>query len=291
VTVADARAIRRPIHVLGFARSGTTMLARTFRAHPEISFMTEPRTVWSIGHAYRQDDELGADDASERIARRIDRRFAAMMRERGGTRFAEKTPSNCLRVPFVHAIYPDGRFVHIVRDGRDAVRSLLLAETRTPPAGRLRQRLRETPASDWPAQVPTLLRTVWRTRVLRKPASFWGPKPRGWKQWLDLPAHERAAHQWRACVEKALADGRALPAESYMEVRYEAFVADPVEWCRRIFAFVDLPFAPEVEQHVREHVRGPRTRASGEGLGAERERAIEEIMRPTLASLGYLGAG
>lgn len=280
------RRIRRPIHVLGFARSGTTMLARMFRAHPEISFMTEPRTVWSMGHAYRQDDRLRAEDASPRIARRIDRRFAAMMQERGGSRFAEKTPSNCLRVPFVHAIYPDGRFVHIVRDGRDVVRSLLLAESRPPAQGRLWQRLRETPPGDWPAQLPILARTVWRTRVLGRPATFWGPKPHGWKQWLDLPAHERAAHQWRACVEQALADGRALPAELYLELRYEQFVADPLAWTRRIFAFVELPPSPEVEAHVKEQVRGPRTASDG-GLGPERERAIEKIMRPTLESLGY----
>jgi hypothetical protein len=38
---------------------------------------------------------------------------------------AERTPWHVLHLPLIAEVYPDARFVHIVRDGRDAVRSLV----------------------------------------------------------------------------------------------------------------------------------------------------------------------
>jgi hypothetical protein len=39
--------------------------------------------------------------------------------------FVEKSPSNTLRLPLITSVYPDAWFISVVRDGRDAVRSLM----------------------------------------------------------------------------------------------------------------------------------------------------------------------
>jgi hypothetical protein len=281
--------VRRPIILLGFARSGTTMLNRVLRAHPDVAVMIEPRTIWMTGHAYRGHDALAASDLTPRIARRIDRRFAAFLEESGRTRFAEKTPSNCLRVGFVHALYPDCRMVHIVRDGRAVVRSLLQVAARsTPRTRRLKLRLRETPVRDLAAQVPLAFQQIVRTRLLGQPARFWGPRPPGWKELLALPPHLRAARQWRTCVEAALRDGRALPAENYLELRYEEFVRDPATWTRRILDFVELSPAPEAlgwAQDRTDSTRGAQWKGT---LTADQEREVEQEQAPLLERLGYL---
>ena len=38
---------------------------------------------------------------------------------------AERTPLHVFHLPLIAEVYPDARFVHIIRDGRDAVRSLV----------------------------------------------------------------------------------------------------------------------------------------------------------------------
>ncbi len=41
------------------------------------------------------------------------------------TRFADKTPRNVLHIDLLAGAFPDARFVHLVRDGRDVVPSML----------------------------------------------------------------------------------------------------------------------------------------------------------------------
>lgn len=48
-----------------------------------------------------------------------------MLDAEGASRWAEKTPSNCYAIePFLNA-FPSGRYVHVIRDGRDVVISLV----------------------------------------------------------------------------------------------------------------------------------------------------------------------
>src|SRR5204863_6522493 len=42
-----------------------------------------------------------------------------------GSVLVEKNPRGSLRVPFLRALFPGARFVHIVRDGRDVACSLV----------------------------------------------------------------------------------------------------------------------------------------------------------------------
>ena len=102
-------------------------------------------------HAYRSSHELVAEDLTPGIARYIDGRFARFLARSGRRRFAEKTPSNCLRIPFIFALYPDCRMINIVRDGREVVASTLRMQVGRPRIGRFKARARETPLWEWPA--------------------------------------------------------------------------------------------------------------------------------------------
>lgn len=286
-TAARDAGLERPIIILGFARSGTTMLGYLFQRHPQVSLWDEPRPVWMHGNAYRDDDELAADDARPEVIRYIRERFSEHVREDGGARLVEKTPSNCLRVPFVRKVLPDCRIIHMVRDGRAVVRSVLQQQTQPTPARRYRKRIREIPLRDWPAYAPLFFRTVWRSQILGKSASMWGPKPRMWKSWMSLPPHVRVARQWRTTVEIALRDARALGAESYLELHYEDFVRDPMAHLERMLSFVDLPPSPEMEDYIRGRVDETLPERRHEALAPEVVRDIETETRPLLEHLGY----
>jgi hypothetical protein len=65
---------------------------------------------------------LAAESASFREF--VDRVFEVILTKAGKTRWAEKTPSNCYCIPEFLSLYPFGKYVHVVRDGRDVVESL-----------------------------------------------------------------------------------------------------------------------------------------------------------------------
>ena len=68
---------------------------------------------------------LASRDATPAIREGI--REWATNEARGASMFVEKSPRNILRVPYVRAIFPEARIVHIVRDGRDVACSMVPA--------------------------------------------------------------------------------------------------------------------------------------------------------------------
>jgi hypothetical protein len=255
--------------------------------HPAVAYWGEPRPIWMHGNAYRADHVLREEHLTPRIARYIDRRFSRFLEESGATRFAEKTPSNCLRIRFIDALYPDAVFVHIIRDGVAVVRSALEIRSSKPNPGLLRTRMRETPLSDWPAYLPMLFATVWRTMVLKKPARYWGAQPPGWKEWVDLPAHLAAALQWKALVSHAIRDGRSLPRDRYLELRFEDLIREPERTIRRVLAFTSLDPEPEFMALALGRVNPGKARRWPSTLTDAQEREAIERMEPLLSELGY----
>ena len=51
--------------------------------------------------------------------------FAAYAAERGKARWGDKTPLYMQYLPLLERLFPDARFVHLIRDGRDAALSFL----------------------------------------------------------------------------------------------------------------------------------------------------------------------
>ncbi len=281
------RKVVKPIILLGAGRSGTSMLGRIFSHHPDVAYWVEPRPVWMYRHAYRPHHELTAVDLTPAIARYIERRFARFVARHGRQRFAEKTPSNCLRIPFIHALYPDCRMINIIRDGREVVGGTLRSNVSRPQMKRLRARVLETPFWEWPAYVPLFVRTVWRTAVLKRGSTYWGIKPAGWQAWLELPPHIRSARQWKRVVEISIRDGRALPAANYMELRYEQLVREPAEVVRGLIEFAELaPCRPMIDYAVG-HIDPARARTSKARLSRQQLEEVLQEIGPFLAELGY----
>lgn len=82
--------------------------------------------------AKRLSEKFGLDQAevAELLAKSttqaefIDRFFARYCVVRGKVRWAEKTPRNVLHLDFIFEHFPNARFIHMIRDGRDTVCSL-----------------------------------------------------------------------------------------------------------------------------------------------------------------------
>ena len=123
---------------VGARRSGTYWLQRIVCAHPAVAEVPSETYVFSHGvvpllerfqHEERDSQEVGRVYADrERLIAAIrdlcDTVFGEFA-QGGETHIAERTPWHVLHLPLIAEVYPDARFVHIIRDGRDATRSIV----------------------------------------------------------------------------------------------------------------------------------------------------------------------
>ena len=118
-------ALRQPrddrlVFVAGSPRSGTTFVAGALGACPGFVDLGEVAALKAaIPAVTRVDAEAGA----ERIRAILDvtRRIGLV----GARRAVEQTPETAFVVPALRVAFPDATVVHLVRDGRDVVASLL----------------------------------------------------------------------------------------------------------------------------------------------------------------------
>jgi hypothetical protein len=155
-----------PVFVLASAGSGADVLTRVLDTHPALTLLAEPAGPWSsLPAGPGGSDRLTAEHATAEVTESL-RRWAAELQ--GGSTPLLDDPRNSLRVPFLHAVFPEARFIHVVRDGRDVARALMV----------------DLGGEDWSA-----------------------PKPPGWRELRDRAGgFLRCALAWREVVATTLAD-------------------------------------------------------------------------------------
>ena len=267
----------RPIFIIGAPRSGTSILFSVLRSSGRLAHWPgEAHEVWEADHhpGLRdwESNLLSAADATPDTIERIAREFFLVTGS--NKRLIDKTPRNALRVPFVDRIFPDARFVFLLRDGRDNVNSLINA-WRTP---------------------------RYRTYELPEPHAIPGADPRwwkfvlypGWRDDLKGPLERVAARQWVASNEHALDALEQVPNERRTSVRYEELVDRPEAEIARILEFLDLPADPAVAAAAAALNRTPINVVTPPERGKwrrENPTEIASVMRliaPTMERMGYV---
>ena len=147
--------------IVGCGRSGTSLLQVMVAGHsrvfscPETHFFdrTYGRSQWLMRPArarrtrnvlYHIASLLGRPDFNQIVPRwslfygKYVPAFRTMLdtcaRDAGKDMWVEKTPLHILHIPTIAKFFPDARFVHILRDGRDVVASMVEATSLDPVA-------------------------------------------------------------------------------------------------------------------------------------------------------------
>jgi hypothetical protein len=119
-----------PIFVLGFPRSGTTMLEQMLDAHPGMASMDERPFVQrviermqSLGLEYP--DRLGELDSvqCEMLRETYWKSVAEVVDLKPGQRLVDKNPLTMLRLPLLVRLFPNARIIFVVRHPCDVVLS------------------------------------------------------------------------------------------------------------------------------------------------------------------------
>jgi sulfotransferase family protein len=269
----------RPIFLIGCPRSGTSALLQAFLRSPELATVQlEGHILWDEFHPNqrRDSDALGATDVSEPERRYVD--LAVRLFARGG-RFVDKTPENTLRIGYLDALFPDATFVFLRRRAADNVNSLIEGWRARP---RFVTHRLPTPLEG----IAPLDGRLWSFALLPD-----------WRLLTRASLEEICAHQFVVCNESVLEAEAAMDSSRWRDLRYEDFVAAPVDVLRQLFASLDIPWSPAVEQYAGELDRRPSATAvtppRPDKWREQNPDAIERILplvRELEARLGYVSS-
>jgi hypothetical protein len=141
-----------PIFIVGAPRSGTSLLRNLLYSHPRLFFRSETQFIPAFYRVYgnprsrrqalklakkmvkmewvaRWEEEIDVGEMAEQdtFAEIVDNMFMQIARREGKSVWGDKTPHYVLDIDTLREIFPAARFIHILRDGRDASLSQLKA--------------------------------------------------------------------------------------------------------------------------------------------------------------------
>ena len=274
------RKIDKPLFVIGTGRSGTTILGVLMSMHKEVGFLNEPKALWHSVYPY--EDVIGSytraqakyrldeTDANPGVIRSAHRLFGAYLWTVRSARLVDKYPELIFRVPFVKAIFPDAKFIFLVRNGWDTCSSI----------------------------------EKWSKRLGVNHASethdWWGADNRKWKLMLDelvapdpifsgildqiraLTNHtDMAAVEWIVTMREGLRRKEQNPGCVHL-IRYEDMIEKPLESLSALLRFAELGDDSEFYLYAEKILRPAPIHAPFE-LNA----AIRPLFDDTMKLLGY----
>lgn len=138
---------RPPIFIGGAGRSGTTLLRVMLDSHraiacgPELKVIPDIVRQWAAMHRgyagfLKRKHGFGPMELAGAYAGVIDAMLDKGRTAAGKHRAAEKTPHNVAVFSGLHALFPDSPLIHVIRDGRDVVCSLLTMDWTSLDTGR-----------------------------------------------------------------------------------------------------------------------------------------------------------
>jgi hypothetical protein len=277
----------QPIFIIGAARSGTKFLRDCLRGDPRICAVPyDVNYIWRYKQPNSIHDVLPPQTLKPEQSAFIRKTIAQQASLSSEGILLEKTVSNSLRVPFVEAIYPGARYIHLIRDGRNVAESAMRQWQAPPDYKRLLEKLKRLPLASLPYLFWFLRKSVLGSKDKNASnARVWGPRYPGIEKDVEeFSLAKVCAVQWRKSIEYALDDFKVIPSDRICAIRYEDLIGDPA-------SIVKLAEALQLDASAigakwEATINPTRERPLSDAQKIVRAE-IEDVLRPTLQSLGY----
>ena len=202
--------------------------------------------------------DLVAGDAMPWVAERFHDFFTRRARAQGQPVFLHKY-TGWPRTGFIREIFPDARFIHVVRDGR--------------------------------AVAASALRTPWWAGHMGPWNWQWGPLPPAYAAEWEASGRSfpvLAAITWKILMD-AFADARALvPGDQWLDVRFEDVLAEPRHRFKEMLAFMGLEAHPALDRALDRTGLSPgRQQAYRRDLDPASLALVERSLASHLPAWGY----
>ncbi len=238
--------------IYGHARSGTTLLARLIRLHPEVHcnwqahFFTRKPLLKSLVDSAEMEEWLtrrsnrwndGADLSPLVMRAAADYIMESDAKRAGAEKHivGDKSPNSLNdgeSVRLLHAVYPDAYLINIVRDGRD----VLISQ-------RFRNFVEESKfLTKEDKQIVDALRADQTPFTTGERSIFT-------EKWLRANAEG-----WVKNLTETEQEGRRLLGERYYEFRYEDLLATPFAEMKKVWQHFNIPVAESLESLIQKEL-------------------------------------
>lgn len=247
-----ANKVVKPVFIMGAPGSGTTLLYNTFCTHRDLAYVTlnmlragihkhgrfvgERRSaLFKTQNLFHRDqasnapheanafwiryfgtyDYMTEDDLTSEMVAYYRKNVKAVQNLWKRPQFINKNLQHCVRVRILERIFPDAKFIHIIRDGRAVAYSILKKKGEANP-----------------------------TMFLLSLKKILGSRYRAERS--ELFNYGRA---WAELVKKAR-EARAFGPGRYYELRYEDLITRPQDEIKKIIDFCELDWYGEFEKNI-----------------------------------------
>ncbi|MEF8848817.1 MAG: sulfotransferase [Candidatus Thermoplasmatota archaeon] len=250
--------VKKPIFIVGSGRCGSTIFHEMFSHHPNVSWLSflcdsypeklylnrylmkmlnipglnyflsnriHPGECYTFWDHYckgfsRPCRDLRSDDVTEKCRKNIIKAFEKLSTKNRNRLLIKITGWS--RIGFLNEIFSDAKFIHVIRDGRAVVNSLINI-------------------GFWKGwQGPS----NWRWGELSK------ENQKIWEKY-DESFFILAAIEWKLLVESVEKGKQSLDNSRFYEIKYNDFIEHPVDSFQSVIDFCDLEWIDKFEKKIK----------------------------------------
>jgi len=197
-------------------------LAKEFRNRSIFPKPSEGFNLWNFFHPVGKLEARGAarplyeSDVKEANISLMKDTIVKHMQHSECSRFINKNIRNTRRSRYLYKIFPDGLFIHMIRDGRAVSNSLLNV--------------------NWWRDLP-----LWYREDKKTPAQ------------LIIEGENEillAAKMWKNEIQTMFRDSNKIPKHQFFEVKYEELIKNPILTLKNVLNFCNLEYSERFEKYI-----------------------------------------